>query len=108
MLVGVPEAQARCRDGGGWRFGDRHPYVQSALAGGGIGAVVGGLIDRDGDFGNGAIRGAVVGSAAGLGTRYISRYDRPPGFRNAWGNGRWERRRGGRGNAWGRRWRDDD
>lgn len=47
-----------------------HPYVQKALIGGGIGAVAGGLLGSRDPVGAG-IKGALLGSAAGLGYEYL-------------------------------------
>jgi len=48
-----------------------HPYVQKALIGGGLGTVAGAVIAPEGDKVNGAVKGAVVGGAAGAGYEYL-------------------------------------
>ena len=54
-------------------FGNRHPYVQKAAIGGGAGAVLGGVLARDGSRADGAVKGALLGAGAGLGYEYLKR-----------------------------------
>lgn len=54
-------------------FSQRHPYVQKAAIGGGAGALIGGILGRDGYRADGAIKGAVIGAGAGLGYEYLKR-----------------------------------
>ena len=49
----------------------QHPYVKKALIGGGIGAVAGALLSPEGAHGSGAVKGAMLGGAAGLGIQYL-------------------------------------
>jgi hypothetical protein len=88
------------RYNGGYGY---HPYVQKALIGGGVGAVAGSLLGERDPVGAG-IKGALLGSAAGLGYEYL-RQDSRRQDRYAYGRGY----RGGYrnyppyGNAYGRR-----
>jgi hypothetical protein len=44
-----------------------HPYVGKAAIGGGAGALIGGIVSPDGDRAGGAVKGALIGGAAGVG-----------------------------------------
>lgn len=57
-------------------FGQRHPYVKKAAIGGGAGALVGGLLAPEGSRTDGAVKGAMVGAAVGLGYEYLRRDNR--------------------------------
>jgi len=63
-----------------------HPYVQKALIGGGIGAVAGGLLGSRDPVGAG-IKGALLGSAAGLGYEYLRQSSYGGGYRGGYGYG---------------------
>lgn len=85
MMTMVPSAEAASRNyrdyynnyqnryQNGGSFGDNHPYLQKTLIGSGLGAVVGGVLTRNSDWTNGAIKGAVLGGAAGAGYEYLKR-----------------------------------
>ncbi len=51
----------------------RHPYQKTGLVGAGIGAAGGALLAPHHDRGNGIIKGAAIGGAAGLGYQYLKR-----------------------------------
>jgi hypothetical protein len=99
------------RYNGGYGY---HPYVQKALIGGGVGAVAGGLLGRRDPVGAG-IKGALLGSAAGLGYEYLRQssyggyggyrgYDRGyRGYTAYGGNGYGRRGCGGPGRGYGHR-----
>lgn len=72
-----------------------HPYIQKALIGGGIGAVAGGLLGERDPVGAG-LKGALIGSAAGMGYQYLS-------SRNNGGYGGYSGY-GGNGGGYGRRY----
>ncbi len=48
-----------------------HPYVKKAAIGGGLGAILGGVIAPTGDRVGGAMKGAALGGAAGMGFEYL-------------------------------------
>ena len=50
---------------------ERHPYQKSGLIGAGVGAAAGALMGNEYDRGGSAVKGAVLGGAAGLGYRYL-------------------------------------
>lgn len=86
LSVGVyvlAPAEAHYRDYGGYGY---HPYVQKALIGGGIGAVAGGLLGRRDPVGAG-IKGALLGSAAGMGYEYFRQSRYGGGYRPYYGGG---------------------
>ncbi len=62
---------------------DRHPYVKKAAIGGGIGAAAGALLAREGMRTRGAVKGAIIGGAAGAGYEYLRRQG--TFSRNRWG-----------------------
>ena len=90
LSVGVyalAPAEAHYRDygyGGGYGGYGYHPYIQKALIGGGIGAVAGGLLGSRDPVGAG-IKGALLGSAAGLGYEYLKQGRYGGGYRPYYG-----------------------
>jgi len=115
----VTPAEARYRDynyNGGYGY---HPYIQKALIGGGIGAVAGAVLGERDPVGAG-LKGALIGSAAGVGYEYLRSgryvgnggyggygrgYGNSGGYRSC-GYGGHGRGYGGRGHHYGhsRRW----
>lgn len=77
--VGVLTADAHSRYDRDYRgrygstYFDRHPYQKSGLIGAGVGAGAGALLARDGRRTSTAVKGAVLGGAAGLGYQYLKR-----------------------------------
>ncbi len=85
--LGMMPAQARYypyRDQGGYGS-NYHPYIQKALIGGGIGAVAGGLLSRRDPVGAG-VKGALLGSAAGVGYQYLTSQNRYGGYAPRYNN----------------------
>jgi hypothetical protein len=52
-------------------FLGNHPYVKDGLIGSAAGAVIGGVMAHDGDRTGSAVKGAVLGGAAGMGVEYL-------------------------------------
>jgi hypothetical protein len=90
------EARYYGYDNNGGYFG-YHPYIQKALIGGGIGAVAGGLLGRRDPVGAG-LKGALLGSAAGVGYQYLrsrNNYGGYSGYGRGYGGGNYSRFNGG-------------
>lgn len=54
-------------------FSQRHPYLQKAAIGGGAGAIIGGVMGRDGYRADSAVKGALLGAGVGAGYEYLKR-----------------------------------
>lgn len=66
-----------------------HPYVRDGLMGGGLGALVGGVISHDGERMDGALKGALLGGGAGLGYRFLKNRSLASNRWNRWDHPYW-------------------